>query len=118
MNRYLFRTTATMKPYNNKRWWIDRGIISPVTIEADNVPEALRLYKQHVGDHHYIAISDRAMRSKEPMYRGTRDGDPVQIGYVITARTDFEDRDNGRWSAQYIELWVEVVQTINPFEEV
>ena len=25
---YIFKTTATMKEYNNKKWYIDGGIIS------------------------------------------------------------------------------------------
>lgn len=27
MKTYLFETSATMKEYNNKNWWIDSGII-------------------------------------------------------------------------------------------
>lgn len=118
MNKYLLRTTATMKPYNNKHWWIEGGIIAPITIEAHDVPEALNLYRQHVEEHHYVTISSHAIRTKSPMFRDNRDGDPIQVGYVITGKTEFEDRNGGRWSAQYIDLWVEVTQTINPFEEV
>ena len=25
---YIFKTTTTMKEYNNKKWWIDGDIIS------------------------------------------------------------------------------------------
>ena len=25
---YIFKTTATMKEYNNKKWYIDGGIVS------------------------------------------------------------------------------------------
>lgn len=34
--------------------------------------------------------------------------EPVQVGYVITGKTDFQD-DFGRWRGQYIDLWVEVL---------
>lgn len=35
MKKYIFKTTATMKPYNNKNWWIDGGIIPVKHIEAE-----------------------------------------------------------------------------------
>lgn len=34
---YQFKTTATMKPYNNKKWWIDDGIIREITVNADTI---------------------------------------------------------------------------------
>ena len=41
---YQFKTTATMKPYNNEKWWIDSGIIRDITHEqtAKQFCEALR----------------------------------------------------------------------------
>ena len=41
MNKYMFRTTATMKPYNSRQWYIDSRIIPTKYIEADNLREAL-----------------------------------------------------------------------------
>ena len=29
---YIFKTTATMKEYNNKKWYIDGGIVSDMRI--------------------------------------------------------------------------------------
>lgn len=43
MAKYIFRTTATMKPYNNKNWWIDGDIIPTKHIEADSVKDALQV---------------------------------------------------------------------------
>ena len=31
---YIFKTTATMKEYNNKKWYIDGGIVSDMRINA------------------------------------------------------------------------------------
>ena len=104
---YFFQTTTTMKPYNNKKWWIDSKIIRDAKIEADSIEDALTTYKKLVYDKAYITISNNALKNKEPMYRDTKTG-AIQCGYVITARTDFQYSDNYKWSAQYIELWVEI----------
>jgi len=45
MKKYIFETTATMKEYNNKKWWIDSGIVPRFTIAAANAREALELYR-------------------------------------------------------------------------
>lgn len=37
MAKYIFRTTATMKPYNNKNWWIDGDII-PAKRNFNGIP--------------------------------------------------------------------------------
>lgn len=39
MAKYIFRTTATMKPYNNKNWWIDGDITDPEQIPDDIIQE-------------------------------------------------------------------------------
>lgn len=35
-------------------------------------------------------------------------GDAVQVGFVITGKTEFQ-RDNGEWVTQFIDLWVEIL---------
>ena len=50
------------------------------------------------------------------MYIDTPDGEK-QIGFVITGKTDFEDRENYKWSAQYIDLWVTVLTVIDTIFE-
>ena len=45
---YQFKTTATMKPYNNKKWWIDSGIVREITIEADTIAAAVKEYQKEV----------------------------------------------------------------------
>lgn len=114
---YQFKTSATMKPYNNKKWWIDSGIIREITIEAATMGEALKLYQKAVHDNYYIDISDNALKTKCPMYRDTKSGEAVQVGFVLTASTDF-DNDHCGWVKQYIDLWVTVQTVQNPFEEV
>lgn len=116
MNKYLFKTTATMKPYNNKNWWIDSGIVREITIEADSIRNALELYREKVQERHYIEISKTAVKTAAPMYRDTETGDPVQCGYVITGATDFEN-DNGHYTKQYIDLWTTIYIIKNQWED-
>lgn len=118
MKQYLFKTTATMKPYNNKNWWIDGGIITEKRIFADNVTAALLEYREQVDEQHYISISDNAIKNKSPMFIDTADDEPLQVGYVITGKTEFQ-KDSGEWSTQYIDLWVAILTLVNTdFEEV
>lgn len=105
---YLFRTTATMKPYNNKNWWIDADIIRNVYIEADNVNEALLFYQETARDRYGVNISNNAIKNKSPMYIDTASGEVKQKGYVITAQTDFRDDNRYKWVTHYIDLWVDI----------
>ena len=111
MKNYIMKTTATMKPHNNKKWWIDPGIVREIRVSAENARDALNQYREILEEKYYISISDNAIKTKSEMYVDTKSGEPQQIGYVITGKTDFEDRDNYRWSAQYIDLWVEIITT-------
>lgn len=114
---YIFKTTTTMKPYNNKKWWIDDDIVSEKRISANSVKEALSIYREEVEKKHYISISDNAMRNKSPMYVDTINGEVKQVGYVITGKTDFQT-DNYKWVAQYIDLWVSIITVVDTkFEE-
>lgn len=112
---YQFKTSATMKPYNNKKWWIDDGIIREITIIADTVKNALIEYQTIVHDKYYIDISNNAIKNPEPMYIDTKSGEPKQTGFVITAKTEF-DNDRREWVTQYIDLWVSIAIITNPFE--
>ena len=59
------------------------------------------------------------LAGNNPMYIDRADGEPLQVGYVITAKTGFEDRDNYRYTDQYIDLWVTVYAvTVPNFEGV
>lgn len=109
MKHYIFKTSATMKEYNRRKWWIDSGIIREIATSAENVNEALKKYQNIVKDKYYIDISNNALKNKAPMYIDRKNGEALQIGYVITAKSDFYD-DNGHGTEQYIDLWVEVLQ--------
>lgn len=74
MKNYIFRTTATMKPYNNKKWWINSGIVTEKRIEAETVTDALEQWRELVQDRHYITISDSAIKNKSEMYTNTDAG--------------------------------------------
>lgn len=88
MKNYRFHTVTTMKEYNRDKWWIDRDIVKDMIISADSVKEALSAYREKV-EEQYISISDNAMKRKSAMYRESKDGESVQVGYVLTAKTGF-----------------------------
>ncbi len=119
---YRIETKATMKEYNDDKWWIDRDVIGAVEIEADSVTEALDRWVD-VCEERGVTVSRNAMKTKTPLYRDMDLGGGkikmYQIGYVITASTDFEDRDHGRYVKEYIDLWT-VIKTVSyaNFEEV
>lgn len=69
-------------------------------------------YQKRVYENSYIEISKNALKTKQDMFVDTSDG-IKQVGYVITGKSDFEDRDNYRWSTQYIDLWVTVLTVID-----
>lgn len=117
MAQYMFRTTATMKEYNRKHWYIEPSIIGTKYINAESVREALQAYADEVTQHDYITISANALRNKLPMYIDTPNGQPQQVGYVITGKTEMQ-RNDYSWSTQYIDLWVSVdrIESVD-FEE-
>ena len=61
---YIFKTTATMKEYNHKKWYIDANIISDMRINADSVENALEIYRERVEEMQYISISKNAIKNK------------------------------------------------------
>lgn len=83
---YIFKTTATMKEYNNKKWYIDGGIVSDMRINADSVENALEIYRERVEEKHCINISKNAIKNKSEMFVDLSDGGAKQVGYVITAK--------------------------------
>ena len=107
MNKYMIRTTATMKEYNRRQWYIDPQIIRTKYIDAASLTEALSEYAEDVSAHDYITVSPNALRTKSPMYIDTASGTPRQVGYVITGKTEMQ-RGDGTWSTQYIDLWISV----------
>lgn len=108
MNSYIFKTTTTMKEYNNKKWWIDSGIVREIHINAENLKDAINQYRTIVEEKYYISISDNAIKNKSPMYAENKHGEDMQIGFVFTGKTDFQD-NNYKWSTQYIDLWVQIL---------
>lgn len=108
MKNYIFRTTATMKEYNRCKWWIDPDIVTEKRISAETVADALEIWREQVEERHYIAVSKNAIKNKSKMFVDTDNGSK-QVGYVITGKTEFENRDNYRWSEQYIDLWVTIL---------
>lgn len=63
MKKYIFKTTATMKPYNNKNWWIDGGIIPVKHIEAETVKDALQVGYVITGKQNFKRIPGNGLHS-------------------------------------------------------
>jgi hypothetical protein len=97
-----------MKEYNNRRWWIDPDIIRPFSVAAEDVKTALNLWRERVEDRTGVQVSKNAMKNKSPMYIDQADGNTVQVGFVITGKSEFEDRDAYKYSNQYIDIWVTI----------
>lgn len=118
MTTYRLETTATMKPHNREKWWIDSGIVRPVEVQAESVKEALTLWRNIVQERDYIEISRNALKTKNPMYQGYKDGRTEQVGYVITGKAEFDRGDYTGYCTQYIDLWVRITIVETPdFEE-
>lgn len=114
MNSYIFKTSCTMKPYNNKNWWIDSNIVTEKKVFAETIKDAIEIYRNMVENDHYILISNNAIKHREIMYRDTKDGEARQVGYIFTGKTNFQDDENHRWSTQDIDLWVEILLVTVP----
>ena len=110
---YIFKTTATMKEYNNKKWYIDGGIVSDMRINADSVENALEIYRERVKEKHFINISKNAIKNKSEMFADLSDGSVKQVGYVITGKTEFDRGDYSGYSTQYIDLWITVLTVVD-----
>lgn len=65
---YIFKTTATMKEYNHKKWFIDADIVSDMRIDTDSVENALEIYRERVEEKHCINISENAIKNKSEMF--------------------------------------------------
>lgn len=117
MKDYIIKTTATMKEYNRRKWWIDSNIVAEKHIAAETLAEAIKKYRQTVENSHGITISNNAIKYKSPMYIETANGNIKQVGYVITGKAGFQN-DFGQWTNQYIDLWLTVLTVIDTeFEE-
>ena len=110
---YIFKTTATMKEYNNKKWYIDGGIVSDMRINADSVENALEIYRERGEEKHYITISKNAIKNKSEMFVDLSNGGVKQVDYVITGKTEFDRGDYSGYSTQYIDLWITILTVVD-----
>lgn len=110
MKTYRLETKATMKHYNEAKYWIDRDILDAMEIEADSMKEALEIWRGKCSSLYGIEVSDNALKHKDEMWQDIKDGDRIhsrQIGWVITGKMMFQDGDKG-YIEQYIDLWVTI----------
>jgi len=112
--RYLFETNVYMKPYNSRKYWIDRDFCKPIKITATNLQEAIVNYCNYIYSNHYIKISQNAINNKSPVYIDDKNGDAIQCGYVFTGKTYFEN------TQQFVDIWTTIyrIENINfPIED-
>jgi hypothetical protein len=111
---YMFTTTATVKPADEKKWYICDDIVNQVIIrDANDLEDAIRKYADIVNDKYGISVSANAIRTRQPMYNELRDGSSYQSGYVITGKTSF-DNDRKGWVERYIDLWIDIKEYAIP----
>lgn len=113
MKKYLFKTATTIKDDN---YWINDDYVKKAYIEANNIDEGLEKYINFSCEECFIEVSKNAIKTKNPMYRELKDGNSIQVGYVLTASTEIQ-RSDYIWVKKYIELWIEIEEVINPFEK-
>ena len=102
-----------MKEYNNKKWYIDGGIVSDMRINADSVENALEIYRE-TGDRKALYWHfQNAIKNKSEMFVDLSDGGAKQVGYVITGKTEFDKGDYTGYSTQYIDLWVTILTVVD-----
>ena len=42
--KYIFKTNATMKEYNNQKWWIDSNIVREIDRDEEEVKKRAYVY--------------------------------------------------------------------------
>lgn len=115
MKKYLFETITTLKPADAGKWWIDYDYIKRYTIAANSPADALKEYAEKVNNDYYNIISKNAIKNSQPQYIDDENGDAIQTGYVITAKTCFDRGNYNGYVNKYIDLWITVSEIINPF---
>lgn len=110
---YIFKTKATMKEYNCKKWFIDGNSVPEMCINADTVERALSVYRERVNEYGIVSVSVNAIKNKAEMFVGMPDGSVKQTGYVITGKAEFDKGDYSGWSTQYIDLWVTILTVVD-----
>lgn len=104
----MFKTDTVMKPYNRNRWWIDQNIIPEFITMNDSLKEAVKAYVEHVNKRTSVNISNNAIKTKAPAFKDLETGDPLQVGYVITGSSEFDNGNN--YVKQYLDLWVTIYE--------
>ena len=104
--KYFVRTQTTVKERDRGKGGMDNDLICPKAIEADGLPQLLEIYRQEVSD--VVDISDNALKNKSAMYVDLPNGEYKQVGYVITGKMYFEDRDINYSKEHYINVWIHI----------
>ena len=109
MKTYQFETSVVP---TTKDFWIDAD--ETYTIEANNLNEALDRFYEEVEMNHYIDISKNAMKTKQPMYIDDKEGNAIQVGYVIKGSTEVDFSDYGSdYRKKYVDIWTTITEINN-----
>lgn len=104
--RYFFKTYTTVKEHYNNSFWIDNRIIKDIAVESESLQKAIERYKEIVEKESYIFISKNAIKKKENIYRDNLKGESQQVGYILTGKTEIENK------MVYLDLWIEIYQSV------
>ena len=113
MKTFLFKPSTIVKGKAAKKWWIDNDIIPITEIKAENLPQAMKSFKEHA-EKNCVNFSQHAMEHKAAMYVDDENGNPKQIGYVLTGSTDFYD-ERDRAHKGYVEVWTTIKEVRSAF---
>ena len=104
--RYFFKTYTTIKEHYNNRYWVDNSIVKDIAEESESIQKAIERYKGIVEKECYINISKNAIKKKENIYRDNIKGESMQVGYILTGKTEIENK------MVYLDLWIEIYQSV------
>lgn len=98
---FLIKTDTFIKGEQANRYWIETNIIEDFCTTAENEQEAFSNFCKSINDGYIARISKNAQKTKNAIYRDI-DDKTLQVGYVITALTEIEDKK------VYCDLWCRI----------
>lgn len=110
--KFIFRPQTHIAPHLRGHYWIDSDILPQMIIEAGTLKAALWAFKTRT-EERYVTITANGLRGKQPMFIDGPNLEPKQIGYVIKAWAEIEEKKVS------LEIWVRIdeIRDLN-FEEV
>lgn len=110
MKHYIF--TFSVEPTDNSWWCTYQNQI--VKLSAEDLKTAKESFLNQLNDRYGFDVSKSAASKPKKMYRDSATGEPVQIGLVYKGSTEVDF--DCVWKKRYANIWVEIQETTNPFE--